>query len=68
MKVKKEKGFVPISILLELQEEMNALFAIGNYAPLSEIDPAYKELFALLDAYHTKEAADIHSKICSFLR
>jgi hypothetical protein len=44
MIVKQEKGFVPVTITLETEEELNRMYALANYEPINEPHSFYREL------------------------
>lgn len=56
MKVEQTKSFTPVVITLESQEEVDALFAVLNYTPISDaIKSAFKSeyMYTFLDRYNT---------------
>lgn len=56
MKIEKHPEFTPVTITLESQEEVDALFGLCSYIPIIGIHPLYSQIYLEMENYSTKES------------
>jgi len=61
MRIEKNEMFEPIKVVLETQEEVNALFALMNHTSITEAIPVLKGWWERLKQFKTQDYEKIHN-------
>ena len=67
-RAKRKQEFVPVIVTLESQEEVDALFVVGNHPTVTRILPALGGLWSVLSSFASNKKMELYDAFRIIIR